>query len=234
MRPAARIPVHAAILAMLIVLTLVACGGGGGGGGGVVSAPPFISLTTGQDAAVVIGQADFDSGTANQGGSPDTDTLNLPTGSPLAVNGALYVMDSGNNRALRYSSVPGVNDPEADLVLGHASFTDATSSVAANGLSGPTGISSSGTRLLVADTANNRVLIWNSLPGSSGANADVVVGQSDFGLSASACSADGLFQPRAAIATNGKLLVADSLNSRVLIWNTIPTTHGAPADLVLG
>ena len=37
-----------------------------------------------------------------------------------------------------------------------------------------------GGRLFVADTQNSRVLIYNSIPASSGATPDVVVGQPDF------------------------------------------------------
>ena len=33
---------------------------------------------------------------------------------------------------------------------------------------------------------------------------------------------------------NGRLYVADTVNGRVLIWNTIPSANGAAADLVLG
>ena len=33
---------------------------------------------------------------------------------------------------------------------------------------------------MVADTDNNRVLIWNSIPTTNGANADLVLGQDNF------------------------------------------------------
>jgi hypothetical protein len=96
------------------------------------------------------------------------------------------------------------------------------------------GIGSFGNKLLVSDWGNNRVLIWNSSPAANGAPADVVVGQSGFGSSSGSCTDTGLNNTQTSFAVNGKLLVADTPNHRVLIWNAIPTAHGAPADLVLG
>ena len=41
-------------------------------------------------------------------------------------------------------------------------------------------LSSDGSKLLVCDKDNNRVLIWNTVPTTNGQPADVVVGQTDF------------------------------------------------------
>jgi hypothetical protein len=95
-----------------------------------------------------------------------------------------------------------------------------------------------GGKLVVTDTNNNRVLIWNSIPTTSGQAADLVLGQMDFttctpnrGLSADANTLNG---PAGVWSDGTRLVVADSINNRVLIWNSIPTINDQPADLVLG
>src|SRR5690348_8170781 len=60
------------------------------------------------------------------------------------------------------------------------------------------------------------------------------VGQTGFNLDAHGCGPTQLFEPETLWAARGKLVMADSINNRVLIWKKIPTTNGAPADLVLG
>ena len=40
--------------------------------------------------------------------------------------------------------------------------------------------------------------------------------------------------PENAVATDGKMIVADAGNNRVLIWNAVPSVSGTEPDLVLG
>ncbi len=63
---------------------------------------------------------------------------------------------------------------------------------------------------------------------------DVAVGQPDLVTNTSACTASKLSFPQSAFISGGKLLDTDSINTRVLVWNSIPTASGASADLVLG
>src|SRR5690606_38175173 len=53
----------------------------------------------------------------------------------------------------------------------------------ASTLSSPRGLDSDGTRLLVADTLNNRVLAWTAFPTRLGQPADAVLGQPSFSAS---------------------------------------------------
>lgn len=106
--------------------------------------------------------------------------------------------------------------------------------VGANTLRLPVGVATDGIRLAVADTSNNRVLIWNTLPTTNGQPADVVVGQSRFDQAQTATNAQSLRAPQGVWLQNGRLFVADAQNHRVLIWNTIPTANNAPANVVLG
>ena len=49
-----------------------------------------------------------------------------------------------------------------------------------NGMNLPLAVASDGVHVAVADTANNRVLIWNKIPTTTNQNADIVLGQPDF------------------------------------------------------
>ncbi len=100
----------------------------------------------------------------------------------------------------------------------------------------PTAVASDGTILAVADTDNNRVLIWSSIPTSMNQPANIVLGQSDFTHSTvvSPPTASSLRGPQGVWIQNGKLYVADTQNYRILVWNSIPTANNQAADLVLG
>ncbi len=100
----------------------------------------------------------------------------------------------------------------------------------------PTAVATDGTVLAVADTDNNRVLIWNSIPTTMNQPADIVLGQADFTHSvvSDPPTASSLRGPQGVWIQNGKLFVADTQAYRVLIWNSIPTSNNQPADLVLG
>ena len=107
----------------------------------------------------------------------------------------------------------------------------------ATGMNTPTAVASDGTHLAVADTLNNRVLIWNSIPASMNQPPDVVVGQTNFTTNSfpgDTPTATSLRGPQGVWLQNGKLFIADTQNDRVLIYNSIPTANGAAADIVLG
>ncbi|HYP15007.1 MAG TPA: hypothetical protein VEQ63_13855, partial [Bryobacteraceae bacterium] len=143
--------------------------------------------------------------------------------------------------ALRFEGRCPVCGGIADNVLGQPDFTKVDVGLSQRGMRTPTGVATDGTYLAVADTDNNRVLIYNSIPTTNEAPADVVVGQPDFasnrvnfGGSGSFPSAKGLRGPQGVWIQDGRLYVADTQNHRVLIWNRIPTQNGQEADIVLG
>jgi hypothetical protein len=195
---------------------------------------PFLDIENFAAADVVIGQPDFISSDSNQGGAAAADTMNLPLG-PVFVTaaGRVFISDSRNHRLLGFDQVPTANGAAADFVVGQPDFTTDTFGTSATTFRTPGSVHSDGTRFAVADIENDRVLLWNSVPTGQDP-ADVVVGQSDFVSADFGCAADRLDNPEFAILVDGKLVVADFLNHRVLIWNAIPTSNGEPADLVLG
>ncbi len=100
----------------------------------------------------------------------------------------------------------------------------------------PTAVATDGKVVAVADTDNNRVLIWNSTPTTMNQPANIVLGQVDFTHSTvyNPPTGSSLRGPQGVWIQNGKLYVADTQDYRILIWNSIPTTNNQPADLVLG
>ncbi len=94
--------------------------------------------------------------------------------------------------------------------------------------------------LFVSDTGQNRVFIWKNCPDTEGGYImpDIVLGQidkDDTGRnSGKKVSASTLQYPSGVWSDGEKLIVADAWNHRVLIWHTMPTKNGQPADVVIG
>lgn len=123
-----------------------------------------------------------------------------------------------------------VTGQPADIVLSWFGFNNSGGPLVFNH---PMGIASDGKHLLLADTRNNRILIWNELP-TSNKPPDIVLGQPDFYSNEPGTSKSKLRWP-VSVATDGKrVIVADTYNNRILIWNEFPTRNGEPADIVLG
>lgn len=158
---------------------------------------------------------------------------------PIAVwtdGTKVVVADSGNNRVLIWSTFPIANGQAANLVLGQPGFgtSSAPATPTATSMSLPWGVTSDGTRLIVTDYDNNRILIWNSFPTTNGQLADVVIGQPSFGSSSHGTLSTSLNQPAGAMIVSNSLFVADAGNSRVLVYSPIPKASGAAARFVLG
>jgi hypothetical protein len=119
---------------------------------------------------------------------------------------------------------------EADIILGLTDFGRAEPTL----FNHPMKVATDGTRLVLADTWNNRVLIWNSMPTQNNQPPDLVIGQENLYSNTPGLAQDKLNWP-VGVATDGqRLVVADTQNDRILIWNEFPTEDGEPADLVLG
>ena len=92
-------------------------------------------------------------------------------------------------------------------------------------------------RLIVCDTGNRRVLVWDD-PQHCGQTADLVLGQGMFTCRDENCggpvSARSMRWPHMAVGWRGGLAVADAGNNRVMLWSAWPDANGQPADAVLG
>jgi hypothetical protein len=189
-----------------------------------------VPAKNGASAKFVLGQKNLKSAKNGVGSK----SFHTPTAVFVAGN-QLLVNDYGNNRVLIWNKLPTKNDAPANVVVGQPDFTSNDSATSQSGLDSPElGLIVAGGKLLVADRNNNRIMIWNSIPTTNGADADVVVGQPDFTSNGEDASQTGLNQPEELWSDGTRLVVADENNHRVLIWNTIPTANGAPADVVVG
>ncbi|MGA0081134.1 MAG: hypothetical protein ACO3IT_05155 [Ilumatobacteraceae bacterium] len=103
----------------------------------------------------------------------------------------------------------------------------------ANSVNHPSSGASDGKKLVIADRFNNRVLVFNTLPTTT-ASPDLVLGQPNFTDTTPGTSLADMNWPGAVeITPDGKLLVADTENGRILVYRSIPTQSGASADYVL-
>ncbi len=203
----------------------------------------YNSIPTGNNANadVVIGQQNMTSSSANQGGSVGANTFIEPIN--VFYDGArLFIADWENNRVLIYNSLPTSNGASADVVIGQIDFThddeNQGGSVDANTLNHPVAVYSDGTKLYIADMHNNRVLVYDSIPTANNARADVVIGQQNMTSNSEnqggTVGAGTLYEPTGVFVENGKLFIADYYNSRVLIYNSVPTGNNASANVVIG
>ncbi len=136
----------------------------------------------------------------------------------------LLVVDQIWNRLLVFSKYPESDDTLPDLVLGQQTFDDPepnhTLEVSASTLNRPSHVSvCTDGRLLVTDTGNHRILIWNQIPQDSFVPADFVIGQENFETAASGVGPYKLNQPVAAFCTHQGILVSDGGNHRVLLFS---------------
>lgn len=174
---------------------------------------------------VILGQPDGCSREENRGGEPGPDSFRWPH-SITGIADALYVADAGNHRVLGWARHPD-RDMPADLVLGQPDFTSASElpygPQGAGALRFPYAVDADGTAFAVADTANNRILLWDSATvGSRGPAATAVLGQPGFGPNGenrwSGVTRDSLCWPYGISLSGDRLAVADSGNNRVVIW----------------
>lgn len=204
-----------------------------------VSQGTFADQVLGQESLT----ATFVEGPNAQGATLSTGMIS-PTGIAVDANGNVYVVDSGNNRILRFPkpySQP-LGDIVADLVIGQKNFVSGSPNQgmpAPNATTLALGVVNSSTQQLlpsglafdssgnlwVADTGNNRVLRFPaSSLNANGPSADTVLGQGSF--TSNQLPTQNLAQSNLGIVVDptgialdgaGNLYVADNF-ARVLIF----------------
>ncbi|HEX7260677.1 MAG TPA: Ig-like domain-containing protein [Luteolibacter sp.] len=190
-------------------------------------------------ADLVLGQPNFNSSTVLV--TTNSFAFSYPTAVVVdPVTRKVFVSDFGNDRVLRFSSAAAlVNGNPAEAVLGQPNFTGNTSAVSQSRMSLPGGLFLDRLgRLWVADTFNNRVIMFNSASlRSTLAPADKVLGQPDFITKTAGTTDKKMYEPLGVwVDSSDTLWVADSGNHRVLRFNTVtdnPVQNSA-ANAVLG
>ncbi len=188
----------------------------------------------------ILGQPTYDDNAPNPAGA-SARTLHRPSGLAIDAAGNLYVADTRNHRVLRFDR-PVVSDDVADAVWGQAGRYDTGRENGGGGpradtFSYPMGLDIDARgRLAVADTANHRVLLFDTRAADP-LTARRVIGQAGAFDQArdnrGGCSAESLSGPEDVRFVAGGLLVADTANCRVLYYAN-PLRDNVAAGFVFG
>lgn len=209
----------------------------------------------GAPASLVLGHPDFDQRDENDGSEPTAASMRWPhaisfppapsgggRGTPRPgadFSGGLCIADAGNNRLMLWREAPVANNQPCEVLVGqsdarHVEHNQASYYPDAACLNMPYGAAVARDLLVVADTANSRLLAWrlDSL-NDNGRNACALAAQPDWNS-----KGDNRWQPAArdsvcwpySVALQGHatepdtLLIADSGNNRVMLWSLAAQT----------
>jgi hypothetical protein len=195
----------------------------------------WVGLPTrnGAPADLVLGQPGFVSRDENAGCGPNAASMRWPHAISFPAPG-LCIADAGNNRLMLWRSTPAADNSPCDRILGQADTCSTGHNRGhfdpdARSLNMPYGAVVAAHRLVVADTANSRLLCWDitEWPAADAA-ARGLAAQPDWQAKGDnrwrAAARDSVCWPYC-VATGdigGTLLVADSGNNRVLLWPLAP------------
>lgn len=214
-------------------------------------------LTANGSPGIVIGQASFTQGSANQGAlTASAATLYSPHGVAIDSAGDLWVADRGNCRVLEFKP-PFATGMSASVLIGQSDFGSTGTlgvwgcpfapSLSSASMESPVAVAlDSQDNLWVADEAAGRITEYVP-PFSNGMAASVVIGQPDMQSTAPCNGADvgehgpgvpptaaTLCSPEGIVFdSHGDLWIVDQANWRVLEF-VPPFTTGMAASLVLG
>lgn len=184
----------------------------------------------GQPADRVLGQATLTCRDENGGGTATAASMRWPHS--IAIwQGNLVVSDAGNHRVMIWEGIPTESNTPCVAVLGQQQFHQVEMNQGnyqpnASRLSMPYGVAAVEDWLLVADTANSRLLGWqcpSSLADLRGRPANGLTAQlndqskgenRDYGMP----MRDSLCWPYGVQACGKTIAIADSGNNRVLLW----------------
>jgi len=153
---------------------------------------------------------------SSQDQPPETITVTYPSTSySVAPGGTSGFFTTAQNADITLSAV-GFNDTGGPLRFNRAS-----------------GLTTDGTRLVMTDVFNNRVLIWNTAPTHPNQVPDLVLGQPNFTTNEPGTGRNQLNWPLSASTDGTRLAVTDTNNDRILIWTEFPTSNAEPADIIL-
>ena len=146
--------------------------------------------------------------------------LNHPVS--ISSNGEkLAVTDRFNNRVLIWNTVP-TEKTLPDIVIGQQNFTTHNSGSGLNQLDFPGQvIITPDNKLLVADSDNDRVLVWTSFPSSSGQAADYSLPITEYvNMNDS--------WPWGVWSNGEKTIVTSTVSGTILLWNSFPNSSTPP------
>lgn len=180
----------------------------------------------GASADLVLGQADFTCRDENAGVGIGPMGMRWPHSVALSGD-LLLVADAGNNRVMAWRGLPEANGAPCDFVLGQRSFDEQECNATAyrptsSTVNMPYSVAAIGGRVAVADTANSRLIGFDTERLRMGAAARFLTGQREFTDKGDnrwgPVHRDSLCWPYGIAACGGRMVVADSGNNRVLLW----------------
>jgi hypothetical protein len=180
----------------------------------------------GQAADLVLGQPDFISRNENGGGDPNATSLRWPHAMTI-WQGNLCVADAGNNRVMIWRGIPAVCNEPCAVLLGQRDFMQVDHNQSlywpnAASLNMPYGMTVANEWLVIADTANSRLIGWENSTCETGAAATRLTGQPDFHAKGDnrwqPPVRDSLCWPYGLAACDDTVLVCDSGNNRIVLW----------------
>ncbi len=193
-------------------------------------------------ADTVVGQGGFTSNSATTSRA-NPSALALPNGVSIDSAGNLYVTDQ-YYRTMVYNA-PIVTGQAAAAILGVDATQSSVTAPTQTALNNPTGVVGLISGPIVADTSNNRLMVyspqnqWASQTTNISPTANAVVGQTSFTANQANqgngdASSATLNAPTDLVATAQELYVADAGNNRILVFMLSPTGVSGTATRVIG
>lgn len=181
----------------------------------------------GQPADLVLGQGNMSCRDENGGGEPTAASMRWPHAVTFWGE-RLVVTDAGNNRVMIWDGIPTENNQPCSVIVGQSQFdavqlNQGVYFPSAVSLSMPYGVVATAEFLIVADTANSRLLGWQDVVGM-GTPAMALTGQPDFQSKAENAlslhpTRQSLCWPYGVSVSGNTVVIADSGNNRVLLWS---------------
>lgn len=180
--------------------------------------------TTGELTSLPAASASFALSGYGLGSTQSGATLNHPA-SGASDGTHLAIADRFNNRVLIYSSLPTTTQAP-DIVVGQPNFTDTTPGDGLADLNWPGAIELTPQgSLLIADTENGRILVYNRVPDTNGAAAD-------FALDLATLTGNNDAWPWGIWSDGDSLVVTDTRKGKILVWESFPTNSNSPPSVV--
>jgi len=192
-----------------------------------------VPLTNASLPDVVVGQGDFTSGSSGTTAS----SFNEPTDVVVCADGKMFVADSQNNRVAGFNSIPTANGVSMNFVLGQANFTTGTATaVSATTLSIPYSVACVSSRLYIADRGYHRIVVHSTIPTSNSA-ASFAIGQPNLATATTGTdytNVSYLNEPMEILYSGSQFFIADIMNSRVLVYSSLPAAAGTTPAYRIG
>ena len=197
--------------------------------------------TNGPKADLVVGQPDFTTVAAVNSRNAKTGMIG-PQGIAFDAAGRLLVTD-GASRLLVYP--PGISSNSAVAIRIAGVDSTTTNTATQVQLNSPLGVTASSAGVIVADTSNNRLLLYPTVDTWAAENtqfspsATQVLGQTSYTASLTNqgngdASATTLNAPVDVAISSNELYVADFQNNRVLVFPISPSGATGSASRVIG